>query len=150
MPYKYNHAKRHHFKKHTYRMTNYSEYNQALKNRGRIDVWLSDDILAYLGAEHVRSFAAEKDGHVVGFCSYAIDHARKCGQVGYNAVARGEQGKGIGSIMMDFVMDRILAEGMEYAKVLVADNAEHAPARRIYEKHGFQRLTGYDEMAVKL
>ncbi len=28
-----------------YRLTNYSDYNQALKNRGRIDAWLSDYIL---------------------------------------------------------------------------------------------------------
>lgn len=45
MPYKYNASKRHHIKKHTYRLTNYSDYNNALKNRGRIDVWISDDIL---------------------------------------------------------------------------------------------------------
>ena len=45
MPYKHNDSKRHHFKKHTYRLTNHSDYNKALKNRGRIDVWLSDDIL---------------------------------------------------------------------------------------------------------
>ena len=45
MPYKYNLTKQHHFKKHTYRQSNYSDYNKALKNRGRIDVWISDDIL---------------------------------------------------------------------------------------------------------
>ncbi|MGR5230597.1 IS5 family transposase [Photobacterium damselae] len=45
MPYKANLTKRHHFKKHIYRQTNYSDYNNALKNRGRIDVWISDDVL---------------------------------------------------------------------------------------------------------
>lgn len=45
MPYKHNDAKRHHFKKQSYRLTNYSDYNKSLKKRGRIDVWLSDDIL---------------------------------------------------------------------------------------------------------
>ncbi len=45
MPYKYNHIKRHHIKKHTYRLKNHADYNKDLKNRGRIDVWLSDDIL---------------------------------------------------------------------------------------------------------
>ncbi|MFC1502796.1 hypothetical protein ACFL53_00370 [Pseudomonadota bacterium] len=45
MLYKHNDPKRYHFKKHTYRLTNHSDYNQALNNRGRIDVWLSDDIL---------------------------------------------------------------------------------------------------------
>ena len=45
MPYKYNQPRRHHFKKHTYRQTNYADYNQSLRERGRIDIWLSDDII---------------------------------------------------------------------------------------------------------
>ena len=45
MPYKVNLTKRHHIKKHTYRQSNYSDYNNALKNRGRIDLWISDDVL---------------------------------------------------------------------------------------------------------
>ena len=45
MPYKNNLTKRHHIKKHTYRQSNYSDYNNALKNRGRIDLWISDDVL---------------------------------------------------------------------------------------------------------
>ena len=114
------------------------------------DEWLSQSVLAYIGPDGARSFVAEQNGEVVGFCSYAIDNARKCGSVGYNAVALSHQGRGIGSIMMEFVMDGIRAEGMEYARVLVADNQEHAPARRIYEKYGFRRMTGYDEMAQKL
>jgi hypothetical protein len=47
MPYKYNDAKRHHFKKHTYALNNYCEYNQALKQRGRFDIWISDDIIKH-------------------------------------------------------------------------------------------------------
>ena len=45
MPYKYNESRRHHFKKPTYRQTNYAVYNQSLRDRGRIDIWLSDDII---------------------------------------------------------------------------------------------------------
>ena len=45
MPYKYNLSKRQHFKKHAYRQRNYSDYNQSLRNRGRFDIWMSDDIL---------------------------------------------------------------------------------------------------------
>jgi hypothetical protein len=44
MPYKLNTLKRHHIPKQGYKLSNWSEYNQALKNRGRIDLWLSDDI----------------------------------------------------------------------------------------------------------
>ena len=45
MPHKHNLSKRHHFKKHTYQQTNYANYNQSLRDRGRIDIWLSDDVL---------------------------------------------------------------------------------------------------------
>lgn len=46
MSYKHNQTKRHYIKKHTYRQSNYSDYNKALRNRGWIDVWISDDIVA--------------------------------------------------------------------------------------------------------
>jgi hypothetical protein len=39
MPYKANLTKQHHIKKHTYRQSHYSDYNKALKNRGRIDIY---------------------------------------------------------------------------------------------------------------
>ena len=45
MTYKYSQTKHRPIKKHTYRQSNYSDYNNALRNRGRIDVWISDDIL---------------------------------------------------------------------------------------------------------
>ena len=112
--------------------------------------WLSEAILSYLQADGARSFVAERNGEVVGFCSYTIDDARKRGTVGYNGVARSHQGMGIGSAMLDFVMSGIKAEGMEYAVVLVADNEEHLPALRNYEKHGFRRFAGYHYMVQKL
>ena len=45
MPFKHNQPKRHHFKKPTYHQSNYAEYNQSLRDRGRIDIWLSDEIM---------------------------------------------------------------------------------------------------------
>jgi ribosomal protein S18 acetylase RimI-like enzyme len=112
--------------------------------------WMSQSVLSYLKAEGTRSFVAERNGKLIGFCSYVIDEARKRGTVGYNGVARHHQGRGIGSTMLDFVMSRIRAEGMAYAAVIVADNEEHAPARRNYEKHGFHRLMGLYYMVQKL
>lgn len=112
--------------------------------------WLSGSVLSYLTADGARSFVAEKGDEVVGFCSYVIDKGRSRGTVGYNAVAPGQQGQGLGSAMMSFVLERIKAEGMEYSGVIVADNEEHAPARRVYEKHGFRRLTGYHYLVQKL
>ena len=42
MPYKANLTKAHHIKTHTYRQSNYSDYNKALKNRGRMDICISN------------------------------------------------------------------------------------------------------------
>jgi hypothetical protein len=44
MPYKLNEPRRHRIPKPRYKLSNWSDYNQALKNRGRIDLWLSDDV----------------------------------------------------------------------------------------------------------
>ncbi|WP_220783716.1 transposase, partial [Shewanella sairae] len=45
MPNKHNHRKRHHFKKGVYRISNSAQYTNSLRNRGRIDIWLCEDIL---------------------------------------------------------------------------------------------------------
>jgi hypothetical protein len=47
MPHKVNLTRRHHFKKVKCRQTEHAEYNNALRNRGRVDIWLSDGILAF-------------------------------------------------------------------------------------------------------
>ena len=107
-------------------------------------------VLSYLEAVDTRSFVAEKNGDIVGLCSYVIDRDRSRGTVGYNAVAPHQQRQGIGSAMMDFIMDSIRKEGLQYAAVIVADNEEHASARHIYEKHGFCNLIGFHYMVQKL
>lgn len=45
MPHKHNLSKRHRFKKPTYQQSNYAEYNQSLRDRGRIDIWIFDEIM---------------------------------------------------------------------------------------------------------
>ena len=44
MPNKYNSSKRHHIPKQSYKVSNWYEYNNALRQRGRIDFWIHDDI----------------------------------------------------------------------------------------------------------
>lgn len=112
--------------------------------------WQSDSVLSYFGGENAQAFVAELDGEVIGFCSYVIDSVKSIGTVGYNGVAKAHQCKGYGSLMLDFVMEGIRAAGMSYANVIVADNDAHAPARANYEKHGFHKLLGFQEMVQKL
>ncbi|OIN82922.1 transposase [Francisella sp. TX07-6608] len=46
MPHKYAKSKSWHVPKQQYKITNWSEYNQSLKNRGSIDIWLSKEAIA--------------------------------------------------------------------------------------------------------
>src|SRR4051794_37494966 len=46
MPHKYNAARRHHIPRPKRRVTNWSEYNEALRQRGSLTVWFTDDGIA--------------------------------------------------------------------------------------------------------
>ena len=46
MPHKFNDARRHKFKKKRYRISNWSEYNESLRQRGDVTIWLSLEVEA--------------------------------------------------------------------------------------------------------
>jgi len=43
MPFKHNESCRHHIKPMKYKITNWSDYNQALQERGNITLWIGKD-----------------------------------------------------------------------------------------------------------
>lgn len=45
MPNKHNDPKRHHIPKLRYKLSNWSDYNRSLQLRGRLDLWLNDDVV---------------------------------------------------------------------------------------------------------
>ena len=45
MPHKHLDSKRHKFNKMKYKVTNWPEYNEALRRRGDITIWVSDDTI---------------------------------------------------------------------------------------------------------
>ena len=51
MPYKFNDARRHKFEKKRYRITNWAVYNESLRQRGDVTVWLSSEAEALWRAE---------------------------------------------------------------------------------------------------
>ena len=51
MPYKFNDARRHRFEKKQYRITNWPAYNESLRQRGDVTVWLSSEVEALWRAE---------------------------------------------------------------------------------------------------
>ena len=46
MPHKFNADRRDKIPKQKYRVTNWTEYNERLRQRGDLTVWISDDALA--------------------------------------------------------------------------------------------------------
>lgn len=45
MPYKHNESRRHKFSKPKYKVTNWTEYNDALRRRGDITIWFTEEAL---------------------------------------------------------------------------------------------------------
>ena len=43
MPHKFNAARRHKFDKAQYRVINWAEYNESLRQRGDLMIWVSDE-----------------------------------------------------------------------------------------------------------
>src|ERR1700676_4077228 len=46
MPYKHNQSRRHQVEKAHYKVTNWPEYNKALRQRGDITIWFTEEALA--------------------------------------------------------------------------------------------------------
>ena len=87
------------------------------------------------------AFVAEDGGEIIGFVTYALDEAKKKGEILNNAVAPGKTGKGIGTAMYGRVLAYFKECGMTAASVTTGLDFGHAPARRAYEKAGFNKRT---------
>lgn len=86
-----------------------------------------------------RFWVCEEEGRVVGFITFALNHERRLGEILNNAVDPACKLKGIGQQMYQAVLARFRAEGMRAAKVLTGLDDAHAPARRAYQRAGFNR-----------
>lgn len=59
------------------------------------------------------------------------------GEIGLNAVKPSYANRGIGTHMYTFAIERMKAAGMRVATVATGGDDSHAPARRAYQKAGF-------------
>jgi len=82
-------------------------------------------------------FVCEEEGRIVGFVTFRLDFDRKIGEIGNNARDPDCDLKGIGQQMYKAVFDYFRKHGMLYAKVFTGLDYAHAPARRAYERAGF-------------
>ena len=68
MPYKFNESRRHKIKKALYKVTNWAEYNDALRNRGDITIWFTQDAV-----DHWRPAKTGGRGRPVEYSDHAIE-----------------------------------------------------------------------------
>ncbi|MDA0747820.1 MAG: GNAT family N-acetyltransferase [bacterium] len=87
--------------------------------------------------EWFRVVECVENGEVVAFVTFRMDNEKLLGILTNNAVAPEVQGKGIGTAMYTHVLDLFRKQGLRYASVGTGLDEGHAPARRAYEKVGF-------------
>jgi len=85
-----------------------------------------------------RGYVTKQNGKVVAFISYRMEGNK--GVIGTNAVSPEARGHGLGTKQYEFVFDRMREEGAEFVSVHTGGDDGHAPARRAYEKAGFQEF----------
>jgi len=82
----------------------------------------------------------EVDGRVVGYISYGADREKGLGTVMSNGVEPEMRGRGIGTAQVRAVLDIFRREGLSYATVQTGLSEAYGPARRAYEKAGFEPI----------
>ena len=88
--------------------------------------------------EGALALVAELEGQIVGFVTFFTRRDIPVGEIGNNAVAPDFRGRGIAGQLYDQAFERLKARGMRYVQVITGGDEAHAPARRAYEKAGFQ------------
>ncbi|MBE6929290.1 MAG: GNAT family N-acetyltransferase [Ruminococcaceae bacterium] len=83
------------------------------------------------------AFVALLDGKVVGFAAYTIING--VGHILNNAVDNCYRGNGIAKLLYERLFEGMRADGALYARVHTGGDDGHAPARRAYEKMGFEK-----------
>lgn len=78
------------------------------------------------------------DGKVVGFCGYRFVNDA-LGNIGYNGVDPAYRGNGIARYLYEYAFAQMRKAGAGYARVFTGGDDGHAPARRAYEKAGFDK-----------
>ncbi len=102
------------------------------------DAWCEQTWWAELAGRPRRSYVvAEQGGVVVGYAG--VDRHGEVADVMTIAVAPEAQGQGLGSLLMDWLIDAARCGGAEHLMLEV--RADNTAAQRLYSKRGFAMLT---------
>ncbi|MGI9380284.1 MAG: GNAT family N-acetyltransferase [Methyloligellaceae bacterium] len=85
-----------------------------------------------------KMFVAELDEQIVGFVAVIFEIENKVGEISLNAVHPDFADRGLGTKLYKFALVLMKENGMKVATVGVGGDLAHTPARRAYEKAGFQ------------
>ena len=103
---------------------------------------ITNAVATHLANPDVTTFVAELDDHrIIGYAAAQISQQEPhdVGTVSYNAVAPDYRGQGVGTALIEHVMDYLKEKGARILTVVTVESDE--PARHIYERLGFQELT---------
>jgi ribosomal protein S18 acetylase RimI-like enzyme len=98
----------------------------------------AEEIESYYRQHPNRVLVTELEGKLLGFASFSVDKERKMGVVENNAVDPGYQNRGIGTAQIERVLEIFREMGMQLAEVVTGLDSGYTPARRMYEKCGFE------------
>jgi ribosomal protein S18 acetylase RimI-like enzyme len=84
-----------------------------------------------------RIWICELHERPVGFIMWSMDVTKRIGTVGNNGLHPDVDGQGLGTFMYRSLLEHFRAKGMRHAKVHTGLDEGHAPARRAYERMGF-------------
>ena len=97
------------------------------------DFWSEKGMKDELSLKQANYYVAEENGDIIGFAGFwlIIDEA----EIMKIAVRKSERGKGVGNALLLAIIEDAAMMG---AKTILLEVREgNAPARKLYEKHGF-------------
>ncbi len=98
-------------------------------------------VLNTLSDPAVRSWVAGSDAQVTGFVAATIrDQERRLGEIVMLAVDPDGQGRGMGTTLTEHATAWLRQSGMRVAMIGTGGDPGHAPARRVYDKAGYQLI----------
>lgn len=109
----------------------------AAKYDGDWEAYKSSQVTSQCHNHPDRVRVAEVDGEVAGYVTFRVDEESGIGRIGNNAVDPDFQGRGIATRLYEHVLDEFRDRELSFATVATGLEDEYEPARRAYEKVGF-------------